>query len=124
MDDTAARVGETGKPSRARRIAGANTSAIGTLPNRSCNAMSPSTQPGTVTAWMSWRNGIRSLPCARSRSASAPDPARPLALSATGGSPGATTIANRSPPRPHMCGEVTAMAPAAAMAASTALPPR
>ena len=53
------------------------------MPNRAWSATQPSTQPGTVTVRMSCRNGITVWPSARSASASAPEPARPLALSAT-----------------------------------------
>jgi len=55
---------------------------------------------------------------------SAPDPARPDALSATGTASGTAASANMSPPKPHMCGDVTAITAAAAIAASAALPPR
>jgi hypothetical protein len=54
-----------------------------------------------------------------------PEPARPLALSATSFcSRASQTIANMSPPMPVMCGSVTLSTAAAVTAASTALPPR
>ena len=88
------------------------------------SATRPSTQPGTVTARTSSWKGIATAPLARRRSGSAPEPARPEALSTSGVAPDRATAAKRSPPRPHMCGEVTAITAAAATAASTALPPR
>ena len=66
-----------------------------------------------MTAW----------PSARSRSGSAPDPARPDAFSASGRPPGGATTARRSPPIPHMCWVVTASTALVATAASAALPP-
>ena len=84
----------------------------------------PSTHPGTVT-----RADVvaeRHLGVALARAAAARRrrlPARPLAFSACTSSP-SWTSANRSPPMPHRCGPVTAMAAFVAIAASTALPPR
>ena len=58
------------------------------LSERSWRAMQPSTQPGTVTVRTSWRNGITVWPSARSTSASAPLPARSLALERPHAGPG------------------------------------
>ena len=55
---------------------------------------------------------------------SAPDPALPTARRASGGCPGALTIASASPPRPHRWGPTTAITEAAATMASAAEPPR
>ena len=70
----------------------------GRVPKRSCRAIQPSTQPGTVTVRMSWRNGISTWPSARSAAASAPEPARPVEFNANT-SPSRCTSANRSPPK-------------------------
>src|SRR4051794_28538093 len=73
---------------------------------------------------MSPYDGIRSKPSARSDSAFAPEPLRPLALSTAGVAvPGSCTSANKSPPMPHMCWVVTAKTALAATAASAADPP-
>lgn len=97
---------------------------MGSLANRSCSAIQPSTHPGTGTALMWWRRGIVVCPSARTRSGSAPDPERPEAFSTPGSSsPGACTRAKRSPPIPHMCCVVTVRTALVAMAASTAFPP-
>ena len=74
------------------------------MPKRSCSSIQPSTQPGTVAVRMSWRIGIVAWPSARSAAASAPEPARPVALRPTSSPSGVRTMANRSPPRPHRCG--------------------
>ncbi len=104
---------------RARyRIAGASTSASESRPNRACSAHHPSTQPGTGTARMSPRNGMRVTPSSRRRAASAPEPARPEALSASGAPGPSCTRAKRSPPIPHMCCVVTASTAFVAIAAS------
>ena len=119
-------VGLAANPPAASRRAGSSTSLSSSRPKRSCSATQPSTQPGTVTARTSPCSGIPGIssPAARSRSASAPAPARPDALSTAGtSSPGTCTSANRSPPGPQCCGHVTARTALAAIAASAALPP-
>ncbi len=99
----------------------------GSDPKRSWSAIQPSMQPGTVTVRTSSLNGMSAKPSARSASGSAPDPDRPDAFSANVslGPFGSSmwTRANRSPPIPHRCGPVTAIAALQAIAASTALPP-
>ncbi len=114
---------EAGKPSSASSIAGARIRSSGRCPWRSCSASQPSTAPGTWTLRMSPRNGIVVRPSARMRAASDPEPARPTPSSASGGRPGAATMARTSPPRPHRCGPTTAMAAPVATAASAAEPP-
>jgi hypothetical protein len=74
------------------------------------------TNPGTVTLRTSLVKGISLRPSARSRSGSAPDPARPDALRAAGSRPSVSIRQNMSPPSPHMCGDVTAMTAALAIA--------
>ena len=96
-------------------------------PNRAWSAIHPSTHPGTVTDRTSSLNGIADKPSARIAAGSAPEPARPLAFSATTSlAPDRSsrwTMANRSPPMPQRCGAVTASTAFVAIAASTALPP-
>ena len=84
------------------------------MANRSASAAQPEGAPGTVTL-----RGPNSSGSASPGSAGA----RPLAFRPTGRWPSRSTIANRSPPTPHWLGSVTASTPAAASAASIALPP-
>ena len=57
--------GLAGNPDSASLMAGASRSASGRLPKRACSSIQPSTHPGTVTLWMSLRNGISANPAAR-----------------------------------------------------------
>ena len=58
-------MGVTAKPSRAKRMAGAATSARGSCPKRRFKATQPATAPGTVTASQP-RSGIAGRPVKRS----------------------------------------------------------
>jgi hypothetical protein len=63
-------------------------------------------------------------PWAAASSRVAPAGARPEPLIVVGAAPGFATIAKQSPPMPVMAGSTTPSMAQAAMAASTALPPR
>ena len=115
---------DAAKPSSASSIAGASTSSRGSRPKTSCRASQPSTAPGTCTLRMSRRTGMTGWPSARSRAASEPEPARPIASKAAGDERGGATMASTSPPRPHRCGPTTAITVPAPTAASAAEPPR
>ena len=113
-----------GKPSSAYLAAGSSTSAIGRRPNFLCNSNQPSTHPGTVigkgpVAGMVLRER-------RSNSSMVSDCGdRPLAFKPCSFPVSASqTMANKSPPMPQPVGSISPNAAFAAMAASTALPPR
>ena len=104
-------------------MAGASACCSERLPCsvRSCDQ--PSTAPGTVTANTPW-SGIDVWPWACSRSRVAPCGERPLAFKPRVRPVAASwTMANRSPPTPVIVGSTTDRTPAAATAASMALPP-
>src|SRR5206468_8972129 len=89
---------------------------------RSYVARQPATAPGTVIG-IGPRSGI--VPWSRATSAgSAATGARPLEFTHSISPSGRWTSAKRSPPTPHELGAVTAIAVAAASAASTAFLPR
>src|SRR6266508_3510905 len=114
----------TGKPSTAMAIAGARTSARPRRPKRPCSATQPSTAPGTVTVWIP-AAGIRVRPARVSRSMLAAAGAQPLAFRPCSLPVAPScTMANRSPPIPHIIGATTPITALAAIAASAACPPR
>ena len=78
--------------------------------------------PGTVTA-CTLVVSMRAMPSLAYQSAVAAFGARPAALSAIGFPPGGARTAKQSPPMPVIGHSTTASTPAAAIAASTALPP-
>ena len=94
------------------------------VPKRSASVNQPATAPGMDTL-AGWSLGITSCPSDRIVAADTFEPAHPDALSAAGrGSPGRQIKANRSPPIPHVSGATAPWTAFAAIAASTALPPR
>src|SRR5690625_4227042 len=97
-----------------------NSSLNGSRPNRCDSAAQPATAPGTVTASQPGV-GIVLLPANAPASSFAGE--RPLEFSPCS-CPSAHRIANRSLPMPLEVGSTTVRVTAAAMAASTALPPR
>ncbi|CFN74455.1 Uncharacterised protein [Bordetella pertussis] len=108
-------------------MAGSNNCSNGSLPSFSCSAAQPATTPGTVTASQP-RLGCTASP-------SGPVPYLRLKYStfhAAGATPDefrpcncrpSQTMAKQSPPSPQDTGSTSTMVAAAAMAASTALPP-
>ena len=78
--------------------------------------------PGTVTERASL-SGMALSPAPRSAAAERPEGARPEALRPITSSPSLWISANMSPPMPVIAGSPMPQTRAAAMAASTALPP-
>ena len=100
-------------------MAGAMRSAKGSLPKRSDRSRQAETAPGTV-ALSQPRWGIAALPAKRSGLQAIG--ARPEALSPCSSLP-SQTMAKASLPRPLPVGSTSTRTAAAAIAASTALPP-
>src|SRR6185369_15067283 len=105
-------------------MAGSIRSAKGSLPKRSLSATQPATAPGTVTESKPRLGGLTAsapylrLKCSVVHAAGAlPEAFRPCSCWPS------HTIANASLPRPLLTGSQIVMAAAAAIAASTALPP-
>ena len=105
-------------------MAGASTSAIFSLPNFLCSSNQPSTQPGTLTG--SGPNDGMALRPFSFRYASVndfgdlPDALSPWSFCVLA----SQTMANKSPPTPLPVGSIRPRQALAAMAASTAEPPR
>src|SRR5690606_28467315 len=108
-------------------MAGSNRDSNGSLPNFSCNAAHPATTPGTVTVSQP-RLGclakpLASVPYLRLKystfqaAGAGPEEFRPCSLAPS------HKMAKQSPPMPQETGSTSVMVAAAAMAASTALPP-
>src|SRR5262245_17428897 len=110
----AAVIGATEKPPSAMSMASRRQASSPSLPKRLLSSSQPATAPGTVT-----ERGPRS---ATGSTASTTAGAGPAASRPTS-SPPCQTQAKASPPRPVDIGSVTHRTAAAAMAASTALPP-
>ena len=111
-----------GIPSSAYRIAGSRLASRPSFPIASDRVIKPSMAPGNVTAPV-LPSAIVS-PSARRAATSSPAGARPDPFNARTGSPGVETSAKQSPPMPVDCGSLIPRMTAAAIAASTALPPR
>ena len=118
----------TGNPLRAYEIAGASSSFIGSLPNLPCSSNQPSTVPGTDTgsgpvagmvAEFSFLSSARSV-LSESDCGERPLPLRPCSFRVFA----SQTMANKSPPTPLPVGSMSPMVALAAIAASTAVPPR
>ena len=104
-------------------MAGCIRSAKGSLPKRSLKAAQPATAPGTVTASMPRLGGAAWSPCRRAKYSGVQAlGARPAAFRPWSWRP-SQTMANASLPKPLLTGSTMVMAAAAAIAASTALPP-
>src|SRR5688572_23366128 len=109
-------------------MAGCSRSFIGSLPNLPCSSNQPSTVPGTDTG-KGPRGGILSTFSLRNSSRNfssvsdfgeRPLPLRPYSFFVFA----SQTMANRSPPTPLPVGSMSPIVAFAAMAASTAVPPR
>src|SRR5579885_635513 len=93
-------------------------------PKRWCSFCQPDTQPGTVTEWMPSR-GMEERPRDFRKEMFSPAGAQPLPLRPVSVPVLASQqMANRSPPMPLLIGSTTPRVALAAMAASTAEPPR
>ena len=105
-------------------MAGDSKVENGRLPKRSRNAAQPATTPGTVTLYTP-RAGSSVMPCAFRNPGVIPAGAHPLAFSPCSLPVLASwTMAKRSPPMPLPVGSITPTTAFAAIAASTAFPPR
>ncbi len=105
-------------------MAGASRSPNGSLPKRWLNATQEATAPGTLTLSQPRTGGaLASVPCLRWKySGVHAAGAGPEALSPCSCVP-SHRMQNASEPRPLLHGSTMVIAAAAAMAASTALPP-
>ncbi len=101
-------------------MAGSNSAANGNRPKRAESATHADTAPGTVTVSQP-RSGIALSPAKRAGVQACG--ARPEAFSPLSAAP-SHTMANASDPTPFETGSTTVRVIAAAIAASTALPPR
>src|SRR5262252_7763577 len=99
------------------------TSASGSRPNLAWSASHPATAPGTVTVWIP-STGISEKPRALNPPDVSPVAAQPPAFKPWIAPFDSAIITNRSPPMPFISGSTTPMTALAAMAASTAWPPR
>src|SRR6187399_1348816 len=118
----------TGNPFRAYAIAGASTSLMGNLPNFAWSSNQASTAPGTDTgsgpvggmvAEFSFLSSARRALSERDFG-ERPLPLRPRSFWVFA----SQTMANKSPPTPLLIGSMSPRAALAAIAASTAVPPR
>ena len=105
-------------------IAGASRSANGSLPNFSLIATHDATAPGTLTESQPRAGGVAALaPCLSRKycgvhaAGAGPDALRPCSLLPS------HRMQNESEPRPLLHGSTIVITAAAAIAASTALPP-
>ena len=105
-------------------MAGASRSAKGSLPKRSLNATHEATAPGTVTLSQPRCGGVVALsPCLRWKysgdqaAGAGPEAFRPCSCEPS------HRMQKASEPRPLLQGSTIVIMAAAAMAASTALPP-
>ena len=112
-------VGETGKPLRAQSMAGWASWAKGSLPKRLDKATQADTAPGTVTAFQP----VSVMPPRWAKYSGVQAAGeRPEALRPCSSLP-SHRMAKPSLPMPQPVGSTTVSVMAAAMAASTALPP-
>ena len=110
----AAVMGATEKPPSAASIAASRQVSSPSRPKRRLSTSHPATAPGTVT-----ERGPRSSTGSTGSAETGAGPAASRPIS----SPACQTHANASPPSPVDIGSVTHSTAAAAIAASTALPP-
>jgi len=113
--------GSRAKPSSAYATAGSNRRSKGSLPNRPWRSRHAAGAPGTVTESQP-RAGTWAWPSRAKRSGACAAGARPDPFSPCSRSP-SQTRAKASEPMPLTHGCTTVSVAAAAMAASTALPP-
>lgn len=112
-----ATIDATAWPRSATWAAGSSNCAIGSVPKRRCKASQPAMTPGTVTVSQPRRGRPRRKYSGDHAAGEWPDAFSPWSAAPS------QISAKASPPRPHDTGSTTVSAAAAAMAASTALPP-